>query len=111
MITIKHNRAALQVLAVNAEPTRALLVLIDKSKGHKGAKIPKPKGIDKCNSMKREYPAFYAGMTTAEYLSQYASLNHKRLNLEPVQYVHADRAAPMLDASIPEMIEEVADND
>ena len=110
MITIKHNRAALQVLAVNAEPTRALLALIDKSKGHKGRKF-KRASDPKRDSMKREYPAFYAGMTTAEYLSQYASLNHKRLNLEPVQYVHADRAAPMLDASIPEMIEEVANND
>ena len=108
MITIKHNRAALQVLAVNAEPTRALLALIDKSKGHKGRKF-KRVSDPKRDSMKREYPAFYAGMTTAEYLSQYASLNHKRLNLEPVQYVHADRAAPMLDASISETIEEVAE--
>lgn len=110
MITIKHAKSTFQVLPANAEPTRALLALIDKSKGHKGRKF-KRASDPKRDSMKREYPAFYAGMTTAEYLSQYASLNHKRLNLEPVQYVHADRAAPMLDASIPEMIEGVADND
>lgn len=106
MITIKHNRAALQVLPVNAEPTRALLALIDKSKGLKGRKF-KRANDPKRDSMKREYPAFYAGMTTAEYLSQYASLNHKRVNLAPVEYMHADRAAPMLDASMPEVIEEV----
>lgn len=110
MITIKHAKSTFQVLPANAEPTRALLALIDKSKGHKGRKFKR--GSDpKRDSMKREYPAFYAGMTTAEYLSQYASLNHKRLNLAPVDYTHADRAAPMLDASIPETIEEVADND
>jgi hypothetical protein len=106
MITIKHASAALQVSPANAEPTRALLALIDKSKGLKGRKF-KRASDPKHDSMKREYPTFHAGMTTGEYLSHYSGLNHKRVNLAPVEYMHADRAAPMLDASMPEMIEEV----
>lgn len=106
MITIKHARATLQVLPDNAEPTRALLATIDKSKGMKGRKFKQR--IDfKLNSMKRDYPIFTPDMTTGEYLRQYASLNHKRVNLLPVEYDHADRPAPMLDASTPEVVEEV----
>lgn len=106
MITIKHAKSTFQVLPVNAEPTRALLALIDKSKGLKGRKF-KRASDPKHDSMKRDYPAFTPDMTTGEYLRQYASLNHKRVNLLPVEYTCADRPAPMLDASMPEVIEEV----
>ena len=60
----------------------------------------------KNDSMKRDYPEFYAGMTTADYVSQYASLN-SRLLLKGEGFTYADRAAPMLDATQPEVLEEL----
>ena len=72
------------------------------------AKPPKIKcKVDaKNDSMKRGYPEFYAGMTTADYVSQYASLN-SRLLLKGEGFTFADRAAPMLDATQPEVLEEL----
>lgn len=58
------------------------------------------------DSTRRDYPAFYAGMTTAEYVSRYASLN-ARLLLKGEGFTFADRAAPMLDATQPEVLEEL----
>jgi hypothetical protein len=58
------------------------------------------------DAMRRDYPQFYAGMTTADYVSQYASLN-SRLLLKGEGFTFADRAAPMLDPSIPEVLEEL----
>jgi hypothetical protein len=60
----------------------------------------------KNDSMKRGYPEFYAGMTTDDYVSQYASLN-ARLLLKGEGFTFADRAAPMLDAAQPEVLEEL----
>jgi hypothetical protein len=60
----------------------------------------------KNDSMKRGYPEFYAGMTTDDYVSQYASLN-SRLLLKGEGFTFADRPAPMLDPSIPEVLEEL----
>jgi hypothetical protein len=60
----------------------------------------------KNDSMKRGYPEFYAGMTTADYISQYASLN-ARLLLKGEGFTFADRHAPMLDATQPEVLEEL----
>jgi hypothetical protein len=108
MITIKHATATLTVQPQNAEPTRALLALIDKSKGRKGAKLPRPKGNPKHNSMSRFYPVFTPGMSTAEYVKLYA-LQNDRLHLSDVTYIHADRPAAMLDPSIPEVIEETTE--
>lgn len=45
-------------------------------------------------------------MTTEDYLKCYAALN-SRLLLTPWTYTHADRPAPMLDATQPEVWEEV----
>ena len=104
MVIIKHARATLTVQPENAESTRELLALIDKSKGRKGRKLPKDKGHPKHNSMSRFYPAFHAGMTTAEYVKLYA-LQNDRLHLAQANYTHADRLAPMLDPSIPEVEE------
>jgi len=58
------------------------------------------------DSMRRDYPQFYAGMTTADYVTQYASLN-ARLLLKGEGFTFADRAAPMLDPSMPEVLEEL----
>ena len=58
------------------------------------------------DATRRDYPQFYAGMTTADYVTQYASLN-ARLLLKGEEFTFADRAAPMLDPSIPEVLEEL----
>jgi hypothetical protein len=110
MITITHNRATFTVKPENAEPTRELLALIDKSKGRKGRKLPKDKGQAKHDSSKRSYPVFAPGMTTAEYIRQYTSLNRylfvgAHAEDKILTYVHDDRLAAMLDPSIPEVQE------
>jgi hypothetical protein len=53
-------------------------------------------------TMKRNYPVFKLGMTTADYVSQYAGLNSMGL-----EFTFADRAAPMLDPTQPEVLEEL----
>ena len=58
------------------------------------------------DATRRDYPQFYAGMTTADYVSQYAGLN-SRLLLKGEGFTFADRAAPMLDAAQPEVLEEL----
>lgn len=110
MITITHGKATFTVKPENAEPTRELLALIDKSKGRKGRKLPKDKGQAKHDSSKRSYPVFAPGMTTAEYIRQYTSLNRylfvgAHAEDKILTYVHADRPAAMLDPSIPEVVE------
>jgi hypothetical protein len=97
MITFTQETTRYTVKPENAQALRAL-----------AAKPPKHKiKIDrKHDAMRRDYPAFFAGMTTDDYLSQYAGLN-SRLLLTPLKFTHADRAAPMLDASAPEVLEEL----
>ena len=104
MITITHEKATFIVKPENAEPTRELLALIDKSKGRKGRKLPKDNGHVKHDSSKRQYPTFAAGMSTADYVARYAALNG-HLHLAKVDYEHADRPAAMLDPTIPEVVE------
>jgi hypothetical protein len=58
------------------------------------------------DATRRDYPQFYAGMTTRDYLTQYASLN-ARLLLKGEGFTFADRTAPMLDAAQPEVMEEL----
>lgn len=112
MITITHGRATLTVLPEHAEPTRDLLALIDKSKGVKGRKFAKDKAQKReHDSSKRSYPDFYPGMTTADYISAYNKLNAYLFvgayaEDKILTYTHADRPAPMLDPSIPEVVEE-----
>jgi hypothetical protein len=104
MITITHEKAMFTVKPENAEPTRELLALIDKSKGRKGRKLPKDKGHVKHDSSKRHFPAFTPGMTTSDYVARYAALNG-RLLLSKVDYTHADRPAAMYDPTQPEVVE------
>jgi hypothetical protein len=103
MITITHGRATLTVKPENTQGVYDLLALIDKSKGRKGRKLPKDKGQAKHDSSKRYFPTFAAGMSTADYVARYAALNG-HLNLAKVKYTHADRPAPMLDPTQPEVI-------
>jgi len=97
MITFTQKTTRYTVKPENAQALRAL-----------AAKPPKHKiKVDrKYDTMRRDYPAFEPGMTTDEYLSQYAGLN-SRLLLTPLKFTHAERAAPMLDASAPEVLEEL----
>ena len=104
MITITHGRATLTVQPENAQAVHDLLALVDKSKGRKGRKFPKIRSNPKHESMRRYYPVFEPGMTTAEYVKLYA-LQNDQLHLSKVSYTHADRPAPMLDPSIPEVEE------
>ena len=111
MITIKHARATLTVQPENAEPTRELLALIDKSKGRRGRKFNKNAPVKReHDSSKRSYPDFYSGMSTADYIRAYTKLNAylfvgAYLEDKRLTYTHADRPAAMLDPSIPEVEE------
>ena len=102
MVIIKHHRATFTVKPENAESTREALAKLDKGKGPKS---PRLKGNPKHDSMKRHYPVFTPGMSTREYLRQYATLN-AHVHLLPVSdaFDH-DKPAPMLDPSIPEVEE------
>jgi hypothetical protein len=109
MITIKHGRSSFTVQPENVEPVRDLLANIDKSKGRKGAKLDRPKGEDKHNSSKRDYPRFNPDcMLTSDYITAYTALNHARLHLVPCAFEPAINRTPTgLDPSIPEVREEV----
>jgi hypothetical protein len=96
MIEFTHATTRYTVKPENAQEYRRLAANPPKIKRKVDAKH---------DSMKRGYPEFYAGMTTADYVSQYASLN-SRLLLKGEGFTFADRAAPMLDATQPEVLEE-----
>ena len=97
MIEFTHATTRYIVKPENAQEYRKL-----------AAKPPKIKRkIDRNHdATRRDYPGFYAGMTTADYVSQYAGLN-SRLLLKGPDFVFTDRAAPMLDGAQPEMLEEL----
>ena len=97
MIEFTHETTRYKVKPERAQEMRAL-----------AAKPPKIKRAIDCkhDALRRDYPAFYPGMETSEYLSRYASLNN-RLLLSAWKYDHLDRAAPLLDATIPEVSEEI----
>lgn len=97
MIEFTHETTRYKVKPENAQAIRIL-----------ATKPPKIKNkIDpKHNSMRRDYPVFQLGMTTEDYLKSYAALN-SRLLLSSWAHIYADRAAPMLDATQPEVWEEI----
>jgi hypothetical protein len=97
MIEFTHATTRYTVKPENAQEYRRLAVNPPKIKRKADAKN---------DSMRRGYPEFYAGMTTDDYVSQYASLN-ARLLLKGEGFTFADRPAPMLDPSIPEVFEEL----
>lgn len=98
MLTMKFNTTTFKVSEANAPKYRKII---------DSGKIPKIKRpLDNKNSAtRRDYPAFYSGMETADYLSRYASLN-ERLHLALIEFAHANRVAPELDYTQPEAIEE-----
>ena len=109
MITLTHKTATLAVLPENAEPTRALLAIIDKSKGKRGPKLARPKGNPKHDSSKRDYPKFNPEcMLTSDYVTAYTMLNNARLRLAPLDIApEINRTPPQLDPTIPEVTEDI----
>jgi hypothetical protein len=105
MITISHDRARFTLKPEKAEGARTLLVLIDKTAGQQGAKRVREKVNPLDNSNKRDYPAFYAGMATADYINDYNAVNHRKKLLK-LEFTFANRLAPILDATIEEVCEE-----
>jgi hypothetical protein len=95
MIEFTHKTTQYRVKPENAHAYRAAL---DKPKKHK---------IEALSSvnLRRDYPIFEPGTKTADYLALYGALN-SRLLLTTLEYAHADRAAPMLDPTQPEVLEE-----
>jgi hypothetical protein len=96
MIEFTHKTTQYRVKPENAQAYRAAL---DKPKKHK---------IEALSSvnLRRDYPVFEPGMKTTDYLALYGALN-SRLLLTTLEYAHADRAAPMLDPTQPEVLEEM----
>jgi hypothetical protein len=91
MITFEHHGITVKCKPENAATYRAAM-----------DKPPKARTV----AEKRDYPKFQAGKTTtADYLRDYAGFN-TRLLLSGFTFTHADRLAPMLDASVPEVWEE-----
>jgi hypothetical protein len=96
MIEFTHETTRFTVQPGNAQAYRTAL---DKPAKHK------PEALTSVN-LKRQYPAFLGGSTTtADYIQRFNS----QFNgiQKPIEHTHADRVAPMLDPSIPEVVEEV----
>lgn len=100
MIEFTHATTRYTVKPENAQEYRKLAAKPPKQKNKAGAFDAKH------NSLKRDYPEFYVGMTTGDYVSRYVSLN-ARLLLKGEGFTFADRVAPMLDATQPEVTEEL----
>jgi hypothetical protein len=109
MITITHGRATFTVNPENVETIRGLLATFDKSKGKRGAKLERPKGIDKHHSAKRDYPVFNPrAMLTSDYVTAYTSLNRARLHLVPCDFEPATNRTPEgYDPQFPVCVEEI----
>jgi hypothetical protein len=108
VIKLTHKTATFTLLPEHAEPVRAVLAMIDKTKGRKGPKLARPKGDAKHDSSKRDYPKFNpACMLTSDYVTAYIALNHKRLHLAPLDIApEINRTPPQIDPTIPEITEE-----
>ena len=109
MITIKHGRASFTVKPENAPAIHDLLAIIDKSKGKRGPKLTRPKGIDKHDSRKRDYPRFNPEcMLTSDYVTAYTILNRARLHLAPCAFEPANNRTPGgYDPAFPVCVEEI----
>jgi hypothetical protein len=92
MITFEHHGIKVKCKPENAMQYRAAM-----------DKPPKAKTV----SEKRGYPIFVAGMSTSDYVSQFNrqfdGSQHKIKHDCPNYY----KPAPMLDASVPEVLEEL----
>jgi hypothetical protein len=71
--------------------------------------LTRPKGYDKYNSAKREYPVFNPSvMLTSDYVTAYVALNQRRLNLKPCDIEPAvNRVPAQYDPQFPLVVTEV----
>jgi hypothetical protein len=108
MITLKHGRATFTLKPENAPAVHDLLTIIEKSKGKRGPKFERPKGIDKHHSLKRDYPVFNPSvMLTSDYVTAYTALNQRRLNLKPCDIEPTvNRVPAQYDFRFPVCVEE-----
>jgi len=97
MINFTHESTRYTVKPENAQAIRDTLA---KPKKHK------PEALSSVN-LKRSYPAFEIGMSTAEYVAQFNGLNSRTMLLG-IEHDCANyhKPAPMFDASIPECVED-----
>jgi hypothetical protein len=97
MIEFKHGNTQYKVSESNAARYRAIL---------DSGKFPNTSS----KKPSRKYPEFYPGMTTAEYVESYVAKNDRGCGMQhSVTYTcpRYDLPAPMLDATQPEVIEEI----
>ena len=108
MIEIKHARATFKVKPEHAPAIHDLLVLIDKTKGKRGSKMPK-RTDPKFSAVRRDYPVFNPRvMLTSDYVTAYMALNHARLHLTPCNIEPmVNRTPPGYDPQFPVCVEEV----
>lgn len=97
MIQFTHESTRYTVKPENAQAIRNTLA---KPKKHK------PEALSSVN-LKRDYPVFEIGMSTADYVSLFNGLN-SRLMHHGIEHgcLNYHKPAPMLDASIPECVED-----
>lgn len=97
MINFTHESTRYTVKPENAQAIRNTLA---KPKKHK------PEALSSVN-LKRDYPIFEIGMSTADYVSLFNGLN-SRLMHHSIKHgcPNYHKPAPMLDASIPECVED-----
>jgi hypothetical protein len=98
MKTFTHDSTRYTVKPENAQAYRAAL---EKPKKYK------PEALSSIN-LKRSYPAFEIGMSTAEYVTHFNGLN-SRLMHHGIEHgcLNYHKPAPMLDAAFPECVEDV----
>jgi hypothetical protein len=96
MIEFTHATTRYKVRPENAANIRAAL---EKPKKHK------PVALSNTN-LKRIYPVFYAGMTTADYVDTFNAQFDKFQHDIKHTCANYDKPAPMLDASVPECVED-----
>jgi hypothetical protein len=95
MIEFTHATTRYKCKPENAPGIHDLLAIIDKSKGKRGAKFERPKGLDKHHSAKRDYPKFNPEcMLTSDYVTAYTALNHARLHLVSCAFEPATNRTP-----------------
>jgi hypothetical protein len=97
MIEFTHATTRYTVKPENAQAMRDTLA---KPKKHKILALS-------TTNLKRDYPVFIAGMSTADYVAAFAGLN-SRLMHHGIEHgcPNYHGPAPMLDASIPECVED-----
>lgn len=107
MINLKIGKWRITSTEANAERWRT--VMADATRAHK----PKiAKGSTKVGAGKRLYPVLSPSMTTAGYIRQYAELNERLSNRDPVKLTQVydlglyDRPCARLDPCVPECLEE-----